>query len=149
MENIKVNKQELLGIIKENREKHKKEFVEAIQAYRVNAADTMKKELEKIISGEKFQTFFNLQKPESHEKEYDVAIKMLEMSVDDIVEISYNEFNELVNDEWDWKRNFRSSYMSNSYYVGTDDVSAFSGITGASGSVGSTMKIKFADDEIL
>jgi coenzyme F420-reducing hydrogenase alpha subunit len=149
MEKIKVNKQELLGIVKQNREKHNNEYLESIKAYRVNAADTLQKELDKIISGEKFQTWFDLKKPESHVKDYDIAIKMLEMSVDDTIVISEDEFNQLVQDNWTWKSIFKNSYYSNSSYIGVNDVSAFSGFTGSSGSEGTTMKIKFADDEIL
>lgn len=146
MERIRVNKQELLTIITENREKHKKEYLEAIRAYRVKAADLLTQELQKIVTGEKFQTHFDLVKPESHEKEYDLAIKMLNMSVDDVVEIEYDEFNELVNDEWNWKRQFRSSYMSNSLYVGST-VYGTSGAMGVPGITGNT--INFAEDEIL
>jgi len=146
MEKIRVSKQELLTIVKENREKHKKEYLEAIKAYRVKAADLMTKELEKVVSGESFQVRFELIKPESHEKEYNLAIKMLEMSVDETVEIEQHEFNQLVNDEWDWKYSFRSSYLSNHAYVGTSDVSAFHGLSENPIS-GSTISVKFTQDE--
>ena len=145
MEKIRVSKQELLTIVTENREKHKKEYLEAIKAYRVKAADQLTLELQKIVAGEKFQITFDLVKPESHEKEYDLAIKMLNMSVDEVVEIEYNEFNELVNDEWNWKRHFRTSYMSNSMYVGQTTYGT-SGTSGVPGITGST--INFAEDEI-
>lgn len=149
MENIRVSKQELLTIVKENREKHKKEYLEAIKAYRVKAADLLNQELEKIINGDKFQIRFDLVKPDSHEKEYDLAIKMLEMSVDDVIEISEQEFNELINDEWNWKYSFKTSYLSNSTYIGvnTYGTSGTSGPNGASGLTGRT--VNFADDEIL
>lgn len=135
MEKIRVKKEELLSIVKQNRDKHKNEYSEAIKAYRVKSADLLTKELNKIVNGEKFEMLFNLQKPESHEKEYNLAIKMLEMSVDDNIEIEQNEFNELVNDEWDWKRHFKASYLSNSAYFHTESIS------------GTT--INFAKDEIL
>lgn len=145
MEKIRVNKQELLEIIKTNCEKHKKEYLESIKAYRVKAANLLTDELNKIVSGEKFKVNFELIKPESHEKEYNIAIKMLEMSVDDVVEIEHNEFDQLVNDEWNWKRSFTSSYMSNSYYIGQTTYGT-SGLGGASGISGST--INFAEDEL-
>jgi hypothetical protein len=103
MENIKTNKAELLEIVKTNCAKHKEEYLDAIKAYRVKAADLLTKELQKIVTGEKFEIGFNLVKPVSHEKEYDLTIKMLEMSVEDVVEITQYEFNEMVNDEWGWK----------------------------------------------
>lgn len=149
MENIRVSKQELLTIVKQNREKHKAEYLESIKAYRVKAADLLNQELEKIVNGEKFQIRFDLVKPESHEKEYDLAIKMLEMSVDNVIEISEQEFNELINDEWNWKYSFKTSYLSNSTYIGvnTYGTSGTSGPNGASGLTGRT--VNFADDEIL
>lgn len=146
MENIKVSKQELLTIVKENRKKHKEEYLESIKAYRAKAADLLTQELQKIVTGGKFQTRFDLSKPESHEKEYDLAIKMLEMSVDDVIQISQGEFDQLVNDEWSWKYNFQNSYTSNSAYFGKQDVSAFHGFLG-SGEISSTT-ITFAEDEI-
>lgn len=141
MEKIRVNKQELLTIIKENRKKHKKEYIEAIQAYRVKAGDIFTKELAKIVSGENFNTRFELIKPESHIKEYDLAIKMLEMSVDDNVEIERHEFNQLVNDEWDWKYSFSTSRLSNQAYFNSKVIS---GTTLNS----SDIEVKFSADEI-
>lgn len=150
MENIRVSKQELLNILKENRKKHKKEYSEAIKAYRVKSGDLLAKELQKIVSGEKFEIRFSLQQPQSHIKEYDLAIKMLEMSIDTNIEISQYEFNQLVNDEWDWKSVFKSSYYSNSAYVGSTVISGASGTSGASGSSGSSgysYDVKFSEEE--
>ena len=155
MEKIKVNKQELLGIVKQNREKHKKEYLESIKAYRVKVADLFTKELEKVLSGEKFNVYFDLTKPESHEKDYDLAIRMLEMSVDENVEIERDEFNQLVNDEWSWKRNFKASYYSNSSYFGLTSISSgtsgccgTNGLEGSSGISGTTYNVLFSEDEI-
>jgi hypothetical protein len=38
MKTIKVKKEQILDIIKENREKHKKEFSDTIKAYRAQAS---------------------------------------------------------------------------------------------------------------
>ena len=154
MEKIKVSKQELLTIVKENRTKHKQEYLESIKAYRVKAADLLAQEIQKIVGGESFEIRFNLVKPESHEKEYDLTIKMLEMSVEEVVSITLYEFNQMVNDEWDWKYGFRSSYLSNRAYVGTHMISGTTGTSGAPGTTGSSgtsgysYDITFADDEI-
>lgn len=151
MEKIKVNKQEILTIIKENRKRHKKEFTESIKAYRVKVADLMAKELQKVVSGEKFETYFNVSKPTSHEKDYDLIIKMLEMSVDDFIEIDPNEFNQFVNDDWNWKSSFRATHFSNSTYFGMTSISGTSGsagTTGISGTSGYSYDINFSEDEI-
>jgi len=149
MENIKVNKQELLTIVKENRKKHKKEYSESIKAYRVKVGDLLTQELQKIVSGDKFNARFDVIKPESHEKEYDLSIKMLEMSVDENIDIDQHTFNQLVNDEWDWKFSFRSSVMSNAHYVGYESITGSTcGSSGSSGTNGHLQDIKFSEDEL-
>ena len=153
METIKVKKDELLQIVKDNRKKHKSEYAESIRAYRVKAGDLFARELEKIISGEVFKTNITIQKPESHVKDYDLVIQMLKMSVDDVIELGQYEFNQYVNDDWQWKQMFSSSVYSNSRY---NDVSAFHGISGSAGTsgdggviTGTTYEVKFAEDELI
>lgn len=132
MKTVRVNKSELIKILYENRKKHKREYKESIRAYRVKAVDLFNQELQKAVSGKAFKTVFDLSKPECHEKDYDLIIKMIEMSIDDILEMDQQEFSQLVNDEWTWKSSFRSSVYSNSGYSG------YSGISGYSGSIGFT-----------
>jgi hypothetical protein len=47
-----------------------------------------------------------LDPPQDHTKVYDVAIRMLEMSTQDEVKLSADEFNQLILDEWDWSDTF-------------------------------------------
>ena len=149
MENIRVNKQELLGIVKENRDIHKKEYFELIKAYRVKVGELLSKELERVVSGEKFNLRFDVLKPESHVKEYDLSIRMIEMSVDENIEIDQYTFNQLVNDEWDWKHVFSSSRMSNSMYVGTHSITGSTSNLGDVGNIGlKDLEITFSKDEI-
>jgi len=154
MKKVRVNKKDLLEILCENRKKHKEQYKVSIKAFRVKAADLLNKELQKIIAGKKFETYFDLQKPVSHEKDYDLVIKMVEMSVDDILELEQNEFNQLVNDEWTWKSSFRSEIYSNSGYSGSSGISGTSGSSGinyseylAENSDEYFIPITFPDDE--
>jgi hypothetical protein len=154
MKTVKVNKSELLVILRENRKKHTIEYKESIKAYRVKAADLLNKELQKVINGKKFDIRFDLVKPISHEKDYDLIIKMVEMSVETIMELEQGEFNTLVNDEWNWKSTFTSSIYSNSMYIGYSSISGTmcsSGTSGCSGTTGtsgtSNISITFSDDE--
>lgn len=152
MDTIKVHKEELLNIIESNREKHVEDFKKSIKAYRVKAADLFTKELEKMVNGEEFATNIRLDKPESHIKDYDLIIGMLKMSVDDIVELEWNQFNQYVNDEWNWKPYFKTSVYSNSAYFGMTRISGttmgMQGMGGTSGSSGSSdVEIKFSKDE--
>ena len=130
MKTVRVNKTNLLEILSENRKKHKEQYKETIKAFRVKAADLLNKELQKIVAGKKFETYFDLQKPVSHEKDYDLVIKMVEMSVDDILELEQTEVNQLVNDECTWKSSFKMSVTSNYSYSGSSGISGTSGTSG-------------------
>lgn len=155
MKTVRVNKSELLEVLHENMKKHTIEYKESIKAYRVKAADLLNKELQKVINGKKFDTRFDLVKPMSHEKDYDLIIKMVEMSVETIIELDQNEFNQLANDEWVWKSSFTSSIYSNSNYIGYSSISGCtSGMSDALGSQGisgfsdvSNISITFSDEE--
>lgn len=150
MDTIKVDKFRVLGIIKTSRKKHKKDYYDAIKAYRVKVGDLMAKELQKVVSGEDFDPYFRVEKPQSHLNEYDLAIQMLEMSVDDVIEIQAHEFNQLVNDEWNWKSQFKSSIYSNSQYVGSSGISGSAGASGTSGTSGGgySYNVTFSSNEI-
>lgn len=151
MKTVRVNKTDLLEILCENRKKHKEQYKESIKSFRVKSADLLNKELQKIIAGKKFEVHFDLQKPTSHEKDYDLVIKMVEMSVDDIIELEQHEFNQLVNDEWTWKSSFKMTYYSNYSYTGVSGISGTSGTSGGcsstTGSSGNFIPITFPDDE--
>ena len=47
--------------------------------------------------------------PQSYEAEYTRAMRMLELSVDDTIEVEQDVFNQLVLDEWHWKMSFTAS----------------------------------------
>lgn len=50
MDKIRMKKDELLSILKENRKKHKQEYKEAIRAFRLKAVDTFNREFEKATN---------------------------------------------------------------------------------------------------
>jgi hypothetical protein len=148
MDTVKVKKSDLLAVLKENRKKHKEEYKESIRAYRLKAADLLSKELAKITAGKKFNTYFDLEKPTSHEKDYDLTIKMIEMSIDEVFELRTSEFNQLVLDEWSWRSSFDSARYSNSGYQGYCGTSGVSGTTGLSGTAGYSRTVKFSSPGI-
>ena len=159
MERVKVKKSELLEILQANRKKHKEEYKETIRAFRMKAADLFNKEYQKAISGKKFESSVFLSKPESHEKDYDLSIKMIQMSVDDIIELSTGEFNQLVNDEWSWRSSFSTARSYSAGYSGSSGMSGTSGKSGLAHYTNSTsfksqetedftIEVKFADDEL-
>lgn len=74
-------------------------------------------EIERMLgdarAGKKFARSLTLTVPMDQTKDYDMAIGMLEMSVDDYVLLEQNDFQCYVLDQWHWKQQFS---VSNSLY---------------------------------
>jgi hypothetical protein len=112
MNAIKMNRLELLDIVRANRTKHVEEFVEAVEDYKdlVLKLATANAKLAKTRDMDKFKEMKAVpQPPVSYEDSYKRAIRMLELSVEDIIEVEEDVFNQLVLDEWAWKRGFIAS----------------------------------------
>jgi hypothetical protein len=112
MRTVKVNKTELLGIVRDNKTKHIKEYAESVKDYKKAAIKVAKEHVELAKTGE-LDNIAKIkampQKPMSYEKEYDRAIRMLELSVEEELDIESDVFNQLVLDEWTWKNSFVTS----------------------------------------
>jgi wobble nucleotide-excising tRNase len=109
MRSVKVEKNELLGIVRENKKKHIKEFDESVKDYKKAAVKVAKEHVELAKTGDldKISKIRAMpQRPNSYEKDYDRAIRMLELSVEDTIELEEDVFNQLVLDEWTWKNSF-------------------------------------------
>lgn len=116
MNAIRVNKDELLGTLRENRKKHQVIFREAQDGYRKQAIEELDKMLAEARSGKQIRRSLHLVEPQDQTRDYDRAIKMLEMSQDEIVELEEHDFAQYVLDDWSWKRQF---LLSNSNYSAT------------------------------
>ena len=112
MRSVKVNKAELLKIVRDNQKKHIKEFDESVKDYKKAAIKIAKEHVELAKTGD-LDSIAKIrampQKPTSYEKDYDRAIRMLELSVEEELEIESDVFNQLVLDEWQWKNMFVAS----------------------------------------
>lgn len=125
MREVKVRRDDLLVKVRENKEKHIREYKEACEGYRQQALvkiDEVTKHLVQKVQSLKEGEYiglasitFGLDVPQSHEKDYDQVIAMLEMSVDDLLTIRSDEFACYVMDDWDWRADWK---MSNSKYIG-------------------------------
>jgi hypothetical protein len=103
MHTVKIQATKLLGIVKENRQKHIADYEEAMTGYRRSLADELNKKLADLAAGGIPDPHSKLPIPSSHEKEYNSAILKLELTSDDIVELEHQEFQQFVMDEWAWK----------------------------------------------
>lgn len=115
MNKIRVSKARLLTKLKENRDIHIKEYEEVYDEYQVDVIAKMKKLLsaaKKVNRLKEIDTRVGLNPPRSNETDYNMAIKMLEFSIDDELEITQNEFEQYVLNEWDWTRQFANSKLT-------------------------------------
>ena len=108
MNSIKMNRLELLDIVKENKNKHIKEYIESVEDYKVAALKItqLNFKMAKTAELEKFKFKSIPSKPTSYEDNYTRAIRMLELSVEEIIDVEEHIFNQLVLDEWGWKQQF-------------------------------------------
>ena len=115
MNEIKMNRKELLKIVKENLKKHLTDYAESVEDYKAGALKVATANLKIAKTGDidKFHQIKGLpQRPVSYEKEYNRAIRMLELSVDEEIMVEQDTFNQLVLDEWHWKNSFVAASMS-------------------------------------
>jgi hypothetical protein len=112
MKTVKIKREELLAVVRENKEKHIVEFNESVEDFKKAAVVITKNNLKLVNTGDlnNIAKVKNLPSvPSSYEQSYTRAIRMLELSIDDVIELDDTTFNQLVLDEWNWKSNFQLS----------------------------------------
>lgn len=112
MYDVKVNRTELLDIVRKNKEKHIKEFNEAVEDFKKAVVKIAEENLKLVQTGdlaEIAKVKVNPAKPTSYESSYTRAIRMLELSVDENIELDAHTFSQFVLDEWEWKQSFSTS----------------------------------------
>lgn len=118
--NVTVLKLGLLGAIKANREKHEREYTEALGGYADKVRSMFQRGASSTASASKIQELAAevraLVVPASHLSDYDCVIRMLEMAVPEQVTISQGQFQNYVLDEWIWTKAFKN--VSSSYSSG-------------------------------
>jgi hypothetical protein len=109
MNAVKMNRVTLLGIVRENKLKHTAAYLESVNDYKQLIVQVATNNLTLAQSGN-LADFAKIKAapglPQSYESSYARAIRMLELSVDDIIDVEEDVFNQLVLDEWHWKNSF-------------------------------------------
>lgn len=103
MNNVKIKRSMLLAKVLENRAQHRELFQEASENYRKKYIKLLTGFLAKAKAGKKIERKIDLPEPMDHTPGYDRAITMLKMSVEDVIEITEERFQELVLDQWEWR----------------------------------------------
>ena len=116
MDNVSIDKNQLVEIVKKNRDKHVEDYNEAVEDYKKAVLKVSLDNLELAQTGNlnQFERIKVLPPtPVSYETSYNKSLRMLELSVDSSITLDSHDFNQLVLDEWVWKNQFN---LSNSAY---------------------------------
>ena len=119
MNPIKVKKQKLLEILKENLSRHKKIFLDAMKGYRKKVIELLDAHIAEAKGGGKIFTTIHLREPVDQTEDYERVIGMLEMAEETLIELSEGDYARYVLDTWDWSGNF---YTTNSAYTSFDRI---------------------------
>lgn len=109
MQTVTVRKGLLLEKVKENRKNHRAVFETALIVFKKKVIEELEAGLERARAGERVARYHGLTTPVDMTREYDQAIAMLEMSVDEEIKLTNLEFGCYVLDHWSWKSQFSSS----------------------------------------
>ena len=109
MKSVLLDRNELLEIVRANRDKHVTDYREALTDYKKAVVNVAKENLVLARTG-RLEDIARMKNapgaPVSYEDSYNRAIRMLELSVEEQIELEEQIFNQLVLDEWHWKHSF-------------------------------------------
>lgn len=125
MNTIEIHRDKLLPIVKENQRKHDEIYSAAVSGYWVKAEEVLTKKLAQVQAKEKIDNYLGLAYPENHTDDYSRVISMIELSHQDVLDLSQQEFDCYVRNQWGWRNSFLTV---NSFYA--------SGCAGPSGPSG-------------
>jgi len=109
MKIVRINRTELLTTLRSNMITHVAEYNEAVSDYvkaalKITRANLTLAETGDVAKIAEMQTMPS--PPSSYATVYMKAIRMLEMSVDAVIELDDATFSQLVLDDWSWKKSF-------------------------------------------
>lgn len=124
--NIKAKKDAILAQLEKNLEAHSKMVAEAREGYVKRASVELEKRLGQIKEGKLIALTFSLKVPKDYSTVYRTTIGMLKAHTGDEIELSATEYRQLVEDEWDWTRDFAGS--NSAYSASTRDYAMSKGL---------------------
>jgi len=101
--------EELRQKLTANREAHVQEYKEAFAGYMEQLQSKLETMLTEVELGKDIETYIGLDKPRSHEKDYDRILDVLEMTTAKTVKLTLGEFDKYVRDNWEWTESFKMS----------------------------------------
>lgn len=117
MKDVLVDKEKLTEILTANREQHRAVVEDAWKGFRVEAVIVLDERLEAARKGLRQSLYVHLEMPEDHTDDYDRALGMLQMDERDQVLLTQQEYAQLVDDDWGWKRQWTNTNANYSAMV--------------------------------
>ena len=99
-----------------NRAKHVEDYNLAVKEYKVQLVAELKRLTSLAIEGHDVNHEINLTKPKSYQSVYDESIEMFEMTSEDQIALTHDEWRQLVQDKWTWRHDFETN---TSHYAAT------------------------------
>ena len=112
MQEITVDKADLIAKIRANRDEHRSMFIKAQERYRDAMIAELDRALEEAREGKKIRRSFALPVPEDHTDEFNTAIEMLEWEQGDSVQLDHLDFQRYVQNRWQWAASFAANTQS-------------------------------------
>ena len=90
---------------------HDNFYNSALSGYWVKAEQVLTEKLQEAKNHKKLDNYLNLTFPESHSDDYVRAISMIELSENDVLQLTEQEFDSYVRNQWGWKNSFSSTNL--------------------------------------
>lgn len=103
MQSMRMKRVELLEALTKNLADHRQTFLEAQKGYRTQMIKELDQMLQDATNNKRIKRGVSMPEPEDHSKDYETAIRMLSMCVDEELEIEMDDFGRYVMDDWGWK----------------------------------------------
>jgi hypothetical protein len=116
---ITCKKSEVLARLKTNRDQHTQLVKEAREGYVAKAQEELIKKLGLLKEGKIVGLSFTLKVPKDFTTVYNTTIGMLEAHTKEEIDLTADEYRHLMEDSWDWTRDFIASNVS--YSKSTSD----------------------------
>jgi len=114
MKTVKIKKSVLVEVVSRNMQQHREQFEKAFDGYRRECESVLSQNLENLKMNRRHVVRFSEIPPEDHTDDYRRVLAMLDMSVDDVIELTNQEFQQYVQDDWNWKSQWIGS--NSKYY---------------------------------
>lgn len=111
MRTVNVNTDEFIQRVSTNRDDHRAVFERALEGYRGRMMRELEHRIHDLKRGRTIDQYLGLPEPQDHTDDYDRVLTMAEMSVDDVIELTAEDFAMFVMDQWHWKQSFTETAL--------------------------------------